>query len=813
MSRSFSRLCAGERGIGEVSLFDPSGLKSRIAAEVRGLDVRAIAPHGEAEDWSRSDALAFVAAREALAQAGHVAGSPLGLALGGTTGGMYETERALAASRPIACTPHDARRLLDFPLAVSVERLARALGDVAPSATVCSACSSGAVAIALGASWLLSGRASRVLAGGVDGLCQLTFTGFNALGAVDPEPCRPFDAGRAGLTLGEGAGCLVLELESSARARGVPIIAFLSGWAVASEAHHVTHPEPSGARAARVLSDAIGVAGLGTTEIDYVNAHGTGTIQNDAMEARALERVFGADVGRVWVSSSKAQIGHTLGAAGAIEAAITALSVSRGLLPPTAGLERPEAPALRHVRAPNQSAELRAALSSSFGFGGACAVLAFEAPTAERRVLSRKADGRAGDLGRGQLRASGRARAGPKARATSRSRFRRQRRRPSRSACSIPNARVASAARSAIVVATAEGALRDAQREPAETGFVVGSAFGDVERSVRFLQKVLGQGPKFASPAEFPQLIASTGSGNASIYLGLTGPCLSVSEFGTSGQSAVSVAISLLELGLAPALLAGAAEARDAIVDAVLGADGVAQRGWRFRRARGAARGACARARAAGRRRRTPRVARRCAEQAFAALPAPPSRGLHRGRLLAVGFRRCARALALGRGAAVQPARDARSARSDRRDRAGRGSGGSGVRRRRASLGRHRRCGHGLFDAPLPLRGARMKPIAIIAAGVISPLGEGAAGYAVGELGARPETRIGRDSELAAAGLRRPNAARAPLAASTPGDRAHALLDRALSLLLADLARARAGLSRAASGRGRSVRRRAAWAR
>jgi 3-oxoacyl-[acyl-carrier-protein] synthase II len=578
---SFSRLCRGERGISEVSLFDPSGLKSRVAAEVRGLDVRAIAPHGEADDWSRSDALSFIAAREALAQAAHVFGSPLGLALGGTTGGMYETERALAAILPGHVAPHDARRLLDFPLAVSVERVARALGNVAPLATVCSACSSGAVAIALGASWLLSGRASRVLAGGVDGLCQLTFTGFSALGAMDPEPCRPFDAGRAGLTLGEGAGCLVLELESSARARGVPIIAFLSGWAVASEAHHVTHPEPSGARAARVLSDAMLTAGLGTSEIDYVNAHGTGTVQNDAMEARALTRVFGADVGQVWVSSSKAQIGHTLGAAGAIEAAMTALSVSRGLLPPTAGLERPEEPALRHVLAPNQSATLRAALSSSFGFGGACAVLAFEPPSAEPRLLSRKLTT--------ELVISGAASYGPAGISSGvQSRRYLSDAEPERAGLPDPltlldpeRSRRFSRA-SAIVIATAESALRDAHLQAAETGFVVGSAFGDVERSVRFLQKVLGQGPKFASPAEFPQLIASTGSGNASIYLGLTGPCLSVSEFGTSGQSAVSVAISLLELGLAPALLAGAAEARDSIVDAVLGDDGSRSEGGGF---------------------------------------------------------------------------------------------------------------------------------------------------------------------------------------------------------------------------------------
>ena len=574
---SFSRLCAGERGIERVGLFDTTGLKSRIAAEVRGLDVRAIAPQGEADDWSRSDALIFLAAREALSHAKHREGSPVGLALGGTTGGMYETERALARLQPDAMKPQDARRLLDFPLAISALRVARALGVAAPSATVCSACSSGAVAIALAASWLLAGRASRVVAGGVDGLCQLTFAGFNALGALDPEPCRPFDAARAGLTLGEGAGCLVLELESSAQARGAPIIAFLSGWAVAAEAHHVTHPEPSGARAAAVLEDAIAAAGLAPSDIDYVNAHGTGTIQNDAMEARALQRVFGADLGRVWVSSSKAQIGHTLGAAGAIEAAITALSVSRGLLPPTMGLENPEEPALRQVFVANQRAALGAALSSSFGFGGACAVLAFEAPDAERRRVSARAatpiviSGAASFGPRGLLAGADSARYLSEDEISSTAP-------PAPLGLLDPNRSRRFGRASALVVATAEQALRDAQREPAATGFVVGSAFGDVDRSVRFLRKVLEQGPKFASPAEFPQLIASTGSGNASIYLGLTGPCLSVSEFGTSGESAISVAISLLELGSCSALVAGAAEAHDPIVDAVLGGSALAPR-------------------------------------------------------------------------------------------------------------------------------------------------------------------------------------------------------------------------------------------
>ncbi len=574
---SFSRLWRGERGISTVTLFDTAGLKSRIAAEVRGLDVSAIAPRGEAADWSRSDALAFAAAHEARSHAGLPPGASLGLILGGTTGGMYETERALSKVAPGSIQPKDARRLLDFPLATTVERVARALGCAGPTATVCSACSSGAVAIALAASWLLSGRAKSVIAGGVDGLCQLTFTGFNALGAVDPEPSRPFDVSRAGLTLGEGAGCLGLELESSARARGVPIIAFLSGWAVASEAHHVTHPEPTGERAAAVIARAIAVAGLAPSDIDYVNAHGTGTTQNDAMEARALQRVFASDVGRVWVSSSKAQLGHTLGAAGAIEAAIAALSLEQGALPPSVGLQNPEAPALRYVQGVNLRAPLRAALSSSFGFGGACAVLAFEAPDAEPRALSAHSATEIVISGAASYGPSGLLRGAESARYLAPPV---QLDAPLADPLSLlePERSRRFGRASALVVAGAEAALSNAALEPAGTGLVVGSAFGDVDRSVRFLHKVLGQGPKFASPAEFPQLIASTGSGNGSLYLGLTGPCLSVSDFETSGESAVSVGIAALELGLAAALIAGAAEARDPIVDSVLGeARGVAR--------------------------------------------------------------------------------------------------------------------------------------------------------------------------------------------------------------------------------------------
>ena len=383
---SFRRLVAGERGFGPIKLFEVDGQRTRIAAEISGLRVSDVAPAGQADAWSRSDALGVLAAREALASARLKPGAPVSIAVGASTGGMYEAEAVLGSMRREGASDASARRLLAYPLSTTAERIAEVVGGVERIVTLCSACSSGANAIAQAAAWIRSGQATSVLAGGADGLCSLTFTGFNSLGAMDVDPCRPFDASRAGMSLGEGAGFLLLELESSARARDARIYAWLSGWAIGAEAHHITNPQPSGATAARLLSETLKRARLEAGEVDYVNAHGTGTPQNDAMEARALRAVFGDETKRIRVSSSKGQLGHTLGAAGAIEAAITVLAVDSGMSPPTGGLRTPDVElGLCHVMLRGEALEIRAALSSSFGFGGSGCVLAFEQPRAPAR--------------------------------------------------------------------------------------------------------------------------------------------------------------------------------------------------------------------------------------------------------------------------------------------------------------------------------------------------------------------------------------------------------------------------------------------
>src|SRR6185503_17967538 len=402
------------------------------------------------------------------------------------------------------------------PLCATTERLARAFGAGALRSSVCAACASSAIAVVQAMDWVRQGRVDVALAGGADALCALTFFGFEALGALDPEPCRPFDLLRRGLSLGEAGAFLVLEREGHARARAARILAFLSGTATGAEAHHVTHPEPSGERAAELVGAALRSARLRPDDIDYVNAHGTGTLPNDRMEAKALRAALGDGASRAFVSSSKGQLGHTLGAAGALEAAVTVLALSRGEVPPTAGLRAPEDPTLRHVVDQGVRAPLRAALSCSFGFGGTGAVLLFEnaeSPAREQASASTR------------VVVTGLAAFGARGIHTGLSLATYLEHEPNAPSAplAIDPLTLLDSERSrrfdrptALVTAVVERALVEAKLDSRGTGLVVGTAFGSVERSVRFVTKAVRGGPRVASPAEFPHLVVSAASGNAS---------------------------------------------------------------------------------------------------------------------------------------------------------------------------------------------------------------------------------------------------------------------------------------------------------
>ncbi len=571
---TWERLLAGERGLGPVDLFDVTAQRAKVAGSVRGV----VLPdhHGE---WSRTSAFASLAGREALAEAGvDTRGARVGLVVGSTTGGMFETEARLAKLHAEPHSHEGKQALLDMlshPLTSTADCLAKSLGPFTRSRTVCSACSSGANALAIGALWLLEGSVDVVLAGGTDGLCRLTWSGFNALNAIDPGPCRPFDRGRRGLNLGEGAGFAVLERASRARARGKEPIAELAGWALAAEAHHITNPEARGTTAAATLKAAMSRAGLSPQKVDYVNAHGTATPLNDPMESAALAAALGDEVRRIPVSSSKGQLGHTLGAAGAIEGILAALAVRHGAIPPTAGLEDPDpACPLVHVTGKGRAGRVRAALSNSFGFGGMDTVLVLTQPelgpahgTEARRVV---VTGVATLTPAGLLGAKGSAEllSGPP-RAVGAGRLdvdlgsmldvTRARRldRPARLGAVVSAHALAEAGASALA-------------RPARAGVVLGSAFGSVDPSAAFIHRVFDKGPRFASPAEFPNLVPSSPVGHVSIYLGLRGAALSTADLATSGESAVAQGAAFVAYGEADVLLAGAVEEASDIAERIL---------------------------------------------------------------------------------------------------------------------------------------------------------------------------------------------------------------------------------------------------
>jgi 3-oxoacyl-(acyl-carrier-protein) synthase len=366
-------LRSGRSGLGPLTLFESPRHGHHLVGQVRA-DLDLLAGHVRG---SRSDKLAWIAAKEALAQAGlgsHssvVAADRLGVVLGSTVAGMLGTEGVLA--RLLRTGPQRFGPLRYHECASATELCAQRLGARGPTVTLSTACSSGAMAIATAAELIDTAEADVVLAGGADALCRLTLNGFGALLLLDPNGCRPFDIARAGISLGEGAAMLVLEAEQPARARGAQILAQLSGWGVSCDATHPTSPHPLGEGAALAIQQALKRSGLSPGDIDYVSAHGTGTRDNDAMEALALRRVFGETVPPF--ASVKRFFGHTLGASGAIKAAVSVQALLAQAMPSNFGFENID-PDIGLRPVPGfQSQRLKHVLSNSFGFGGNNVVL------------------------------------------------------------------------------------------------------------------------------------------------------------------------------------------------------------------------------------------------------------------------------------------------------------------------------------------------------------------------------------------------------------------------------------------------------
>jgi 3-oxoacyl-[acyl-carrier-protein] synthase II len=358
-------------GIGKLSRFPGETFPTDIAAEVES-DIGPLMPIAkkDARRMSRSDRLAIIAAHEALIQAGDIPRGRTVVSTGTSTGGLLEGEDFYFARLVRGRNRARASRVLQQPTSGPSDAVARALnlgGGVLSNAT---ACASGGAAIGMAADLLRARQADAAIAGGSDALCRLTYSGFNVLQAVDDRPCTPFDSQRRGITLGEGAAYLVLERWEDAVARGATILAELQGYGATCDAHHPTAPHEDGRGAEAAMR-----AATNGDLVDYVNAHGTGTLLNDSAETKAIAAAFGA---RIPVSSSKSYFGHTLGAAGGVEAVITVLALQHQLAPPTLRLGTAASDCtLDYVPHTPRPMTMNAAVSNTFGFGGSNVSLLF----------------------------------------------------------------------------------------------------------------------------------------------------------------------------------------------------------------------------------------------------------------------------------------------------------------------------------------------------------------------------------------------------------------------------------------------------
>jgi 3-oxoacyl-[acyl-carrier-protein] synthase II len=368
----------GRTAFRPVTLFDVSRQRVRHAAEI---DLPATWPRtrltpSQERRLERASRLLLLAALPAWRQSGWEPSQSLPMVLGTTSGGMGVGEEyfRVATGKPRQRRTQPKRALHYQPQGQALD-LANALGIHGPVTIIANACASGTNAIGHAWDLIRSGQADRVLTGGYDALSQLVFAGFDSLQALSPTQCRPFDARRDGLGLGEGAAVLCLETLASARHRGAAILGEISGYGAATDVHHLTQPHPQGDAAWQAMTAACRSAGVAPDRIDYINAHGTGTPLNDAAETHAIHRLLGARAAAVPVSSTKAGIGHLLGAAGAVEAVVCLMSLRGQWLPPTSTLHEPDPACLFPVIHQPTDARLEYALSNSFGFGGANATL------------------------------------------------------------------------------------------------------------------------------------------------------------------------------------------------------------------------------------------------------------------------------------------------------------------------------------------------------------------------------------------------------------------------------------------------------
>jgi len=352
--------------VSPVTRFSVAQCRCKTAGQVS--DDRLLAGRGEgprSRRLHRASHMMIQALKEVLAQEPRF--EPELTVIGTTSGGMSYGEHYYRSLRQAGDLRRAPTWIANYPAQKPVIDAQVAFGISAPCQVIANACASGTNAIGHAFECVRSGRYQRVLAGGYDAISELVFTGFDSLQASTPEKCRPFDRQRTGMVLGEGAAVLALENLASAQQRGAPVLAEIIGYGISTDNFHITQPDPTGIGAQQAMQQALQSARVSAVAVDYINAHGTATLFNDAAEGKAISALFNG----VPVSSTKGMMGHSLGAAGAIEAVICLLALQHQFLPPNINFGALDDHLdLNIVANKARPAVLRTALSNSFGFGG-----------------------------------------------------------------------------------------------------------------------------------------------------------------------------------------------------------------------------------------------------------------------------------------------------------------------------------------------------------------------------------------------------------------------------------------------------------
>jgi 3-oxoacyl-[acyl-carrier-protein] synthase II len=386
-NRFWSSLMAGRSGFGPVRSFDTSSFGVHLGAEVTDFDPRDYVVELADQAIGRSSQLAIAAARLAVSDAAldltAMDRNRAGVCVGTTSGEPHFIERFDDHYVAGSLDRVGGEFITRYPCHVVPGHVAMELGLAGEAMMIPTACAAGNYAIAHASDLLRAGRADVMLAGGSDSFSRITYTGFARLGAIAPEVCQPFDRNRKGMVPGEGAAMLLLERKEHALARGARIYCEVAGYGLSCDAHHMTAAHPKGEGAARAMNMALQTSDLSPSDVDYISAHGTGTPTNDRLETVAVKKTFGKLAYKIPISSIKSMLGHTMGAASAIEAAACALIITQGQIPPTMHWQDQD-PECDLDYVPNVAREhkVRVAMNNAYAFGGNNSSLILAASTA-----------------------------------------------------------------------------------------------------------------------------------------------------------------------------------------------------------------------------------------------------------------------------------------------------------------------------------------------------------------------------------------------------------------------------------------------